>query len=190
LDSGLPTNNAELTAPRPSLGSQVAIVWQYATTHSCRETFHYLKSKEAPFVIQFIKYGVCGFIAFVTHNGIALWLSRTVFPSMAGLPAVAALTQAQMARNQIYANLVALAVSNLVAYLTNILWVFTGGRHHRVLEFIMFTAVNVISGAAGILSGPYLREHLGTSWLIAQATLIVTSALVNFACRKFYVFQR
>jgi putative flippase GtrA len=166
------------------------MVWRYAAAHSLIETFHYLKSKEAPFVVQFFKYGICGAVAFVTHNGIAFWLSRTVFPSMAGLQAAAALSQLQMARNQIYANLVALAVSNLVAYLTNVFWVFTGGRHHRVIEFIMFTAVNVISGTAGILSGPYLREHLGTSWWIAQATLIVTSTLVNFVCRKFVVFQK
>ena len=66
---------------------------------------------------------------------------------------------------------------------------FTGGRHHRVIEFLIFTAINVVSGAAGIFAGPMLRGVLGTSWWLAQASLIVTSALVNFVCRKFLVFK-
>ncbi len=174
----------KVTIARRKLHSQFQLVWHYALTHRWQDTIAFVKSKEAPFIIQFFKYGVCGGIAFVTHNGVAFWLSLNVFPAMQGLD------QATLAKNQIYANIAALAVSNLVAYVTNVLWVFTGGRHHRVIEFMMFTAVNVISGLAGILLGPFLRAHLGTSWWIAQVTLIVTSALVNFVCRKFFVFHK
>ena len=168
---------------------QALLVWRYARTHPVRETLQFLKGKESPFLVQFLKYGLCGFIAFITHNGVAFWLSRTVFPAMPGLPDAAGLSQDALGDNQAYANWLALGVSNIVAYVTNVLWVFTGGRHHRVIEFLIFTAINVVSGAAGIFAGPMLRGVLGTSWWLAQASLIVTSALVNFVCRKFLVFK-
>ncbi|MGI8604819.1 MAG: GtrA family protein [Verrucomicrobiales bacterium] len=177
-------NKPEFSPSPLTLRRQLHLVWRFALTHRWQETFAFLKSKDAPFVVQFLKYGVCGGIAFISHNGVAFWLSVTAFPAIEGLD------QTALAKNQIYANIAALAVSNLVAYITNVLWVFTGGRHHRVVEFLMFTAVNVVSGLAGILLGPYLRAHLGTSWWIAQVTLIVTSALVNFVCRKFFVFHK
>ena len=169
---------------RPGLTAQIGQVIEHYRTHSLGETVRFLTSKEAPFIVQFAKYGFCGGIAFITHFGIAFWLSKTWFPSFDGLP------MAVLKQNQIYANLVALAVSNLVAYVTNVLWVFTGGRHSRLVEFLIFSAVNVVSGTAGIFAGPWLRDIIGTNWWIAQVSLIVTSTLVNFICRKFFVFAR
>jgi putative flippase GtrA len=107
-----------------------------------------------------------------------------VSPAFEGLP------QQELAHNQIMANVVALALSNMVAYVTNVLWVFTGGRHNRWIEFGLFTLVNAVSGLAGIFAGPFLRVHLPIGWTVAQAALIITSTLVNFVCRKFLVFQR
>ncbi len=169
---------------RPGLTAQLGQVVAYHRTHRLGETLAFLASKDAPFIVQFAKYGFCGGIAFITQNVIAYWLSKTYFPAFDGLP-VAVLKQ-----NQIYANLVALAASNLVAYITNVLWVFTGGRHSRLVEFLIFSAVNVVSGTAGILAGPWLRDVIGTNWWVAQASLIVTSTLVNFVCRKFFVFAK
>jgi putative flippase GtrA len=53
----------------------------------------------------------------------------------------------------------------------------------------LFSLINVVSGVAGIFAGPFLREALQTGWWAAQLMLIVTSALVNFICRKFIVFK-
>jgi putative flippase GtrA len=167
-----------------ALASQVREVWGFVRTHRLGESYRYFISRDAPFVVQFVKYGCCGVVAFLSHNVTAWWLSRTWFPAFEGLP------QEVLARNQIHANLVALALSNLVAYVTNALWVFTGGRHHRWVEFGLFTLVNAISGAAGIFAGPFLRAHLPIGWTVAQVALILTSTLVNFVCRKFLVFQR
>jgi putative flippase GtrA len=95
-----------------------------------------------------------------------------------------------LAANHVYANVIGLAVSNVVAYLTNVRWVFTRGRHGRATEFLLFTAVNAVSGSAGLLVGPFLRAHTTMNWWIAQGALIITCVLVNFVCRKFVVFQR
>jgi len=172
------------SAPPSSLGAQVQTVWAFARRHTVRETYAFLISKEAPFIVQVAKYGFCGVIATIVHNGVAWWLSLSVFPAFEGLE------PAELQRNQINANLVALAVSNVVAYVSNALWVFTGGRHGRGVEFLLFSTVTLISGLAGILAGPFLRASLGTNWWIAQLTMIITAALVNFVCRKFFVFQK
>jgi putative flippase GtrA len=168
----------------PGILLQIADVWRFVRTHRPIESYRYLISKEAPFIVQFAKYGCCGLLAFLVHNGTAWWLSRTIFPAFHGLE------QQVLARNQIYANLVALGISNVVAYVTNVLWVFTSGRHNRLVEFGLFTLVNAISGLAGIFAGPFLRQHLPIGWVAAQAALVVTSAIINFVCRKFLVFQR
>lgn len=183
-DPELQTDDPAEAAARLGLLGQLALLWEYARTHPWQQTARFLHSKESPFIVQFAKYGLCGAVAFLTHNGVAYWLSLRVFPAIDGLP------QEELARNQSYANLVALFVANIIAYLSNAFWVFTGGRHHRVVEFLIFTAVNVVSGVAGIMAGPFLRAHLGTSWWLAQASLVLTSVLVNFVCRKFFVFQK
>ncbi len=178
-------NNADDTpAARRGFAGQIAEILTHLRTHSLAQSFVWIKGKDAPPLVQFVKYAFCGGVAFVVHNGVAYLLSRTVFPAFDGLSA------AELSKNQIHANLVALAVSNVVAYVTNVLWVFTGGRHSRAKEFFLFSLVNAISGVAGIFAGPALRDNLGTNWWIAQASLIVTSTLVNFVCRKFFVFQK
>jgi putative flippase GtrA len=172
------------TAVPDGLIAQSLYVLRYLLTHPPRETFHYFKSKEAPFVVQFAKYGFCGVVATASHTAAAWWFSQHWFPAFDGAP------KDVLKWNQIYANLWALPIGNVVAYVTNAVWVFTGGRHGRWKEFALFSLINAISGVAGILAGPFLRESLQTDWWIAQLMLIITSALVNFICRKFFVFQK
>ena len=170
-------------APKGLVG-QSLFVLRFALTHSPLATLRYINSKDAPFVIQFAKYGFCGAVATLSHNAAAWWFSTHWFPAFHGAPTDV------LKWNQIYANLWALPIGNLVAYATNSLWVFTGGRHSRLKEFTLFSLINLVSGLAGILAGPALRDALHTGWWIAQLMLIVTSALVNFLCRKFLVFQK
>jgi len=168
----------------PGLVRQSVEVARFLLTHPPAESLRYLNSKDAPFVVQFAKYGFCGVIATLTHTAAAWYFSKHWFPAFHGAPTDV------LKWNQIYANLWALPIGNLVAYATNVLWVFTGGRHSRLFEFTLFSLVNVISGVAGILAGPFLRETLQTGWWVAQSMLIVTSTIVNFLCRKFLVFQK
>lgn len=163
---------------------QIRDVLRFVTTHSLAESWQWLISKDAPTVVQFAKYGACGVLATLAHNVAAWWFSRSLFPAFEGAPVES------LKWNQIYANLLALPIGNVVAYVANVLWVFTSGRHRRSVEFLLFTLVTLISGGAGILAGPWLRDWLGTGWWAAQLSLIVASVLVNFLCRKFFVFLR
>lgn len=174
---------ATATSIPTGLVAQTIYVGRFILSNRPLTTFHFLKSKEAPFIVQFAKYGFCGVMATVSHTAMAWYFSQHWFPAFDGAP------KEVLKWNQIYANLWALPIGNLVAYATNAIWVFTGGRHGRGLEFLLFSLINVVSGVAGIFAGPFLRDALQTGWWAAQLMLIVTSALVNFICRKFIVFK-
>lgn len=143
-----------------------------------------LNSRDAHPVIQFIKYGICGVSAVIAHNAIVylvgIWIP---FSESSGL------SNAERSNNQIIANLIAFPFGNAVAYVTNALWVFTGGRHSRFREFTYFTIISLVSFLAGLLGGPLLVRYFNMSEHLAQAGFVLTSALVNFVCRKFFVFQ-
>lgn len=145
-----------------------------------------LHMKEAPWLIQFGKYGLCGVAAVVAHNALVYLINGYWLPfTEEGAPG---LTDVERSNRQILVNLIAFPFGNIVAYTSNALWVFTGGRHHRVREFFYFTGISFVSFLAGVLGGPiFVRFGLNPHY--AQLGLVLTSALVNFVCRKFFVFK-
>lgn len=145
-----------------------------------------LNTRDTHPFIQFIKYTICGVGSLTITTAIFYALSRWgMFPALvsSGVP------DEVRALNSTYNNLIAFFFGNIFAYVTNSLWVFTPGRHHRVLEFIYFSAVSTTGFTIGLLSGPLLIRMYGISTLSAQLLLIVSSTLVNFICRKFFVFK-
>ncbi|MFC5455722.1 GtrA family protein [Prosthecobacter fluviatilis] len=137
-------------------------------------------------LVQFIKYGICGIGSLTITQVIFYSLSRWgMYPALVD----SGVTDAVRAVNSIYNNIIAFFFGNIFAYVTNSLWVFTPGRHHRVLEFIYFSTISSIGFGIGLVSGPYLIKWYGISTFVAQLLLIVSSTLVNFICRKFFVFK-
>lgn len=139
----------------------------------------------SPLALQFVKYGLCGILATVTQVVVFYLLVFTLFP----LALDSAVPDGVRRNHAVLANLVAFPLSNTVAYVTNAIWVFTGGRHSRLREFMIFTGVSAVSFSAGLLGGPQLIQWFGISTHLAQASLIVSSAAVNFLARKFIVFR-
>ncbi len=157
-----------------------------------RETLHrWILTRDTPVFVQVTKYGICGAIGTVMQAAIALTLSATVIPAFEGMsidgePISDALRQ----RNLVINNLVAFPFANLVTYFLNTRLVFTPGRHSRIVEFGIFSLIAAIGFLAGLFGGPLLIKRFGLSTLFAQVSLVVTSALVNFLCRKFIVFEK
>ncbi len=160
-----------------------AEAWRYVRKHGVWKATH---AKDAPWMIQFAKYGFCGVVALVVHNTIAIALAHGDW-----LPALEerVADQELRAKNQFLGNLVAFPFGLVAAYATNAIWVFTGGRHSRVKEFALFTVIGLISFLAGLAFGPLLVKLFGVPFEVAQISFIVSSALVNFVCRKFLVFK-
>jgi len=150
-----------------------------------RDTLVAFNSKQAHPMVQFVKYSLCGTLATVVQLGGFYLLAYTWLPDAldGGLPET-------LRRNAaVYANLAAFPVSNAVAYVTNAVWVFTGGRHSRWKELLLFYLVSATSFGAGLVGGPQLIAWFGISTHAAQASFVVTSACANFVIRKFFVFR-
>jgi putative flippase GtrA len=149
-----------------------------------------IRQRKVPPLIQFGVYGLCGGLATLVFLGITLALSCTVIPAMDDMIVNGApITDALRARNLLINNCIAFAVANVIAYVSNILFVFETGRHHPVLEFFYFTAVSFLSFGISQIAGPWLVSHFGVSTKFAMLSNVVASALLNFVFRKYFVFK-
>lgn len=148
----------------------------------------WLKSREAPVTFQFLKYAILGVLTTLVQHGLFTWFSHTWFPAHdylveGGIPGLV------KEKNAVLSNLLAFPVAVIFNDAANVLFVFTPGRHSRLREFGLFIGISFGTFAAGLLSGPILISRGLDPW-IAQAALVITSALLNFVCRKFLVFLR
>lgn len=149
-----------------------------------------IRQRNVPSLIQFGVYGMCGGLATAVFLGITIFLSYKVFPAMDGMIVNgAAITDELRAQNLLINNCIAFVVANVVGYITNVMFVFKTGRHHPVMEFLYFTAVNTLSFGISQIAGPWLVSHFGVSTKLAMLTNVVASALLNFVFRKFFVFK-
>lgn len=146
---------------------------------------------------QFVKYALAGGIATVTHIAIFNLLGWRLFPCLQpqdpfirylhlDAPLVA---QAVRARNSMLANACGFMVSNFVAYLLNILFVFRPGRHHRLVELGLFYAVSGVSLVVGTSLMGWLIAHFDMLTTIAFGSNLVVALAINFAMRKFVIFR-
>lgn len=157
---------------------------QFFRENDWRSILTRLNTRDTHPVIQFIKYGICGIGSLTLTTAIFVALSYWVFPALDN-----SLPNEVRALHSTYNNIIGFFFGNIFAYVTNSLWVFTPGRHHRILEFFYFSIVSTIGFTIGLVAGPLLIKMYGISTFAAQLLLIVASTLVNFACRKFFVFK-
>lgn len=168
-----------------SLTSQLQSALQFIKSNDWRTVLAHVNSRDAHPMLQFIKYGICGLGAFITHQLIWLGLSLRFFPSIDS-----SLPDSTRALNSTISNSIAVVFSTAVAYVTNVLWVFKSGRHSRTVEIASFFSIGVISFAGGLMAGPWLIKTFGLNTLVAQLSMAVTSVLINFVCRKFFIFKK
>jgi putative flippase GtrA len=157
---------------------------------------HYL-SHDAPPLVQFVKYGLAGGFATAIHiltfflAGFLLFPCVTADDPLVKLFGLAApvVAEALRARNAVLSNLVAFLVSNTVCYIINRWFVFRPGRHHVVLEFLLFLAVSAISMTVGTTLMGVLIQRFGIQTTYAFGVNILSSLAINYVMRKFFVFQ-
>lgn len=176
--------------------------------------------REASTLIQFIKYAICGGGAVTVHVIAFFLLSWLIIPALNAEDifvklfhlSCAPISDAIRARNAMINNALAFLLSNLVAYILNILWVFESGRRyppvdfflsklgliqratlracvHRTVEVVLFYVVSGIAIAIGtFLMGILIKQwHFTTT--VAFGVECVVAALINFALRKFMIFK-
>lgn len=170
------------------ISQDLAMVRHHWKEHGLHPTLALLRSRDAPVTFQFSKYVIFGGVTTIVHLGLFIFFSHTIFPAHDYLVEGGVPVDVQE-RNAIVSNLLAFPIAAAVNYLFNVKFVFTSGRHSRVREIFLFIGISFLSFAVGLVSGPFFISRGLNTWL-AQASLMITSALVNFACRKFIVFLR
>ncbi len=168
--------------------NDVHSVFSMLKTEGFGATFRHLNSRDAPGLVQFGKYGICGVAALFTQMAIFYGLSHGPFPAHAYL-GIEGLTPHQMQTNAIIANVIAFPFANIVAYVLNVIWVFTPGKHSRLREFSLFTLIAFMAFGVGLFGGPYFISKGLNTW-VAQGGFAITSALVNYVCRKVLIFLK
>lgn len=159
-------------------------------------------SHDAPPLIQFVKYGLAGVMALATDVLFFTLSDLFLFPIGAEGARVIPLSEYETVWawlgamgsdvrvvNYLRCNLIGFIFSNFVAYSLNIKWVFRPGRHRRHLEITLFLLVSVIAFMLGSALGAYLVGRFGLNEYLAKSGNLVAAILVNYLCRKFWVFK-
>lgn len=153
--------------------------------------------KEAGPLAQFIKYGVAGGLATLTYIILFFGLGWRLLPCLSAddimvrLLGVAPVVveEGSRALNAALSAVVAFLFANAVAYVLNILFVFKGGRHHWLLEIGFFYAVSAVSMVIGTGLQSILILRYGVMTTLAFGTNIISSLMINYAMRKFFIFK-
>jgi putative flippase GtrA len=148
-------------------------------------------------MIQFIKYGISGCVATAIHITIFHLLAWKVFIAfqaedwfvkVLNLP-IEELDDATRSRNSMLSNGTAFLVSNLAAYLLNIYWVFVPGRYHWVVEVALFYMVSGVAIVIGTSIMGVLIRRFGMLTTYAFTSNLFAGLMINYAMRKFFIFN-
>ncbi len=151
--------------------------------------------RDAGAFAQFIKYGMAGGVATLTQIVMFFALGWRLLPClteddiMVRLLRVAPVVVENRALNAALATLLAFMVSNAVAYTLNVLFVFKSGRHHWILEILFFYTVSGFSMLIGTILQSVLIARYDVMTTLAFGTNVLTSLLINYAMRKFFIFK-
>ena len=147
--------------------------------------------------MQFIKYGMCGCTALAVDMVIAflvawLWLPALngdeLFVKWFGLH-VDPVSEATRITNFVIGSILAFLLSNLVAYILNVLFVFKTGKHSRWKEIGMFYLVSGVSVGIGVAIGASLIPWLGLPYDYSYIAKAISTTLINYVARKYLIFN-
>ena len=156
-----------------------------------------LFGNESANVIQFIKYGISGCIAVAAHIlvfHLVAWKmffalqSNDWFVRLFNLP-IREVDDGTRSQNSMLSNVFAFMISNLVAYIINVYWVFVPGRYHWIVEIVLFYLVSGASLVIGTAIMGFLIRRFGMLTTYAFGSNIFTALLINYAMRKFFIFK-
>jgi len=150
--------------------------------------------------LQFIKYLICGGITFVVDVVVFYVMAWLVLPSLrqddpfgvvAGIfgAGVRAVPESVLLRNFVINKVVAFLSSNTVAYVTNAVFVFSGGRHQRGMEMGLFYLLSTLSFVVFTWLSRVLIGRFG--WAVSSSYFFVfaLAMVANFTMRKRLVFK-
>ena len=147
--------------------------------------------------LQFVKYAISGCIATATHILVFHLVAWKLFFALQAddwfvkllhLP-VPKLDDETRSRNSMKGNGVSFIISNLVAYLINIYWVFVPGRYPWIVEIGLFYLVSGASIVIGTALMGFLIRRFGMLTTYAFGANIFAALMINYAMRKYFIFN-
>lgn len=155
-----------------------------------------LRRKDDP-LLQFLKYSLCGGLATGVDFVVFYLLSIFILPGLGQDDSVVQLLGLEVkdlgeevrSNRYLINRAVTFLISNFVAYTTNVLFVFEAGKHSRRREIGLFYTVSAVSFGTGTALGFALIRFGGWTTTTAFAANIAASVLINYAGRKFLVFN-
>ena len=162
----------------PAMPSPLSDAFNFIRTNDLKTILAKFNDRDAHPAIQFAKYTISGGVATVIFSSCFLYFSH-LFPStqqggwLSPLPCV----------------LGAFMFSNAAVYWLNTRWVFTPGRHSVLLEFLYFTLVNMPGAVGGYFVLAWMGQH-GYSLVEKLGGFLVPNILINYICRKFFIFKK
>jgi putative flippase GtrA len=151
-----------------------------------RTILRMINSRDTHPFIQFVKYGLCGVGAVACHIVLFTLLLKYVYPQLNDT----SMDSWQRAIASFEPTAIVFFIVNVLVYWVNTRWVFQQGRHSPMKEFLLFTLVNMPGALAGSLGQAALIRFLNWHPLLAMIGFVVPNALVNFICRKFFIFKK
>ena len=158
----------------------------------------FLKNKDH-IGVQFIKYAFCGGVAVFADIVAFFLLAWLVFPALTSDETIVKLFHLDIVEvpdseffrilNLCIGKTLAFFISNTVAYLLNILFVFRSGKHSRLKEMGLFYLVSGISVGIGIALGALITFFFHSDGIVFYLTTAISTMLINFVARKFIIFK-
>ena len=169
--------------------SPLANALQFLRDNDLKTILARLNSKDTHPVIQFLKYSISGGVAVIVYAGVYFYLIHKLWPELQHIGKDMSVDPWVKFTKTLPPTGIAFFFSNIVVYWINTRWVFTTGRHHPVLEFLFFTLVNMPGVLGGTVVQGILVAKFGWTATAAFAGFLVPNILINFICRKFFIFK-
>ncbi len=147
--------------------------------------------------LQFFKYSVCGGTAMAVDMVVFFLVAWLFYPALTENDILVRLFNMQVEPvaesvrivNFRISNVCAFLLSNLTAYILNVLFVFKAGKHSRWKEVGLFYLVSAISVAIGVEFGAQLIKGFGLSTTFSYVAKAISTTLINYAARKYIIFH-
>ncbi len=147
--------------------------------------------------LQFFKYMVCGGLAFSVDYLIFNFSAIRLFPALAPDDFIARIlglslepiSESLRLRNYWICMSMGFVCSNVVAYVTNVLFVFKGGKHKIHQEVALFFGVSLVAFLLSTVTGDVLIRFFEAQTSLSKVVAIVFAVLINYSGRKFFIFH-
>ncbi len=147
--------------------------------------------------LQFFKYSMCGGFAFATDIVTFFLVAWFFFPALTEGDILVRLFHLQVEPvaenirtvNFILCNLCAFIVSNMAAYILNVLFVFRAGKHGRWKELGLFYLVSGVSIGIGVGIGVVLIGVFALETTFSYIAKSISATMINYLARKYIIFH-